>query len=75
MIEKEPLRYGRGRATSNEQEFMPLSFGTFGKAVAILIIAAFVAWLIFTYMFASEEAAEEAESVGAVHGLQGPPLA
>lgn len=45
---------------------MPLSFGRFGKAVAILIIAAFVAWLIFTYMFASEEAAVEAESVGAV---------
>jgi hypothetical protein len=45
---------------------MPLSFGAFGKAVAILIIAAFVLWLIFTYMFASEEAAEETEPVGAI---------
>ena len=45
---------------------MPLSFGTFGKAVAILIIAAFVLWLIFTNMFASEEAAEEAEPVGVI---------
>ena len=45
---------------------MPLSFGTFGKAVAILVIAAFVLWLIFTYMFATEEAAEEAEPVGAI---------
>lgn len=45
---------------------MPLSFGPFGKAVAILIIAAFVLWLIFTYMFATEEVAEEAEDVGAL---------
>ena len=44
---------------------MPLSFGPFGKAVAILVIAAFVLWLIFTYMFATEEVAEEAEQVGA----------
>jgi len=43
---------------------MPLSFGAFGKAVAILVVAAFVLWLIFTYMFASEEAAVEAERVG-----------
>ena len=46
---------------------MPLSFGAFGKAVAILVIAAFVLWLIFTYMFASEEAAVEAEQVGELH--------
>lgn len=45
---------------------MPLSFGPFGKAVALFIIAAFVLWLIFTYMFATEEAADEAEQVGAV---------
>ena len=45
---------------------MPLSFGTFGKAVAIFIIAAFVLWLIFTYMFATEEVADEAESVGSI---------
>ena len=45
---------------------MPLSFGAFGKAVAILVIAALVLWLIFTYMFASEEAALKAEQVGAL---------
>lgn len=45
---------------------MSLSFGPFGKIVAIFIIAAFVAWLIFTYMFASEEAAVEAEQTGAI---------
>jgi len=45
---------------------MPLSFGAFGKAVAILVVAAFVLWLIFTYMFASEEAAVDAEQVGAL---------
>lgn len=51
---------------------MPLSFGTFGKAVAILIIAAFVLWLIVTYMFATEEVAEEAEPVGAVEAPVAP---
>lgn len=44
---------------------MPLSFGAFSKAVAILVVAAFILWLIFTYMFASEEAAVEAEQSGA----------
>ncbi|MDJ0512498.1 MAG: hypothetical protein QNJ62_03525 [Methyloceanibacter sp.] len=43
---------------------MPLSFGPFGKAVALLVVAALVLWLIFTYMFATEEAAVEAEQVG-----------
>lgn len=45
---------------------MPLSFGAFGKAVAIFVVAAFILWLIFTYMFASEEAAVEAEQFGAL---------
>jgi hypothetical protein len=45
---------------------MPLSFGPVGKAIAILIVAAFVLWLIFTYFFATEEAAEETEPVGAI---------
>jgi hypothetical protein len=48
---------------------MPLSFGTFGKAVALLIIVAFVLWLIFTYVFATEEAADEAEDMGAVETI------
>jgi hypothetical protein len=54
------------RQTRNEFSSMPLSFGAFGKAVAILVVAAFVLWLIFTYMFASEEAAVDAEQVGAL---------
>ncbi|MEM7399319.1 MAG: hypothetical protein AAF354_10290 [Pseudomonadota bacterium] len=45
---------------------MPLSFGPFGKAIALLVVAALVLWLIFTYMFASEEAAVEAEQLGAL---------
>jgi len=49
---------------------MPLSFGAFGKAVAILVIAAFMLWLIFTYMFASEEAAMDAEQLGALPAAQ-----
>jgi hypothetical protein len=54
------------RQIQNEFSSMPLSFGAFGKAVAILVVAAFVLWLIFTYMFASEEAALDAEQVGAL---------
>ncbi|WP_158008063.1 hypothetical protein [Methyloceanibacter superfactus] len=46
---------------------MPLSFGIFGKTVAVLIAVAFALWLIFTYVFATEEVAdEEAERVGAI---------
>lgn len=45
---------------------MPLSFGTLGKAIAILVVVAFVLWLIFIYGFASEEAADEAEPTGAI---------
>jgi hypothetical protein len=46
---------------------MPLSFGIVGKAIAILIIVAFVLWLIFTYLFATEEVADdEAERIGVI---------
>lgn len=51
---------------------MPLSFGALGKAVALLVVVAFVLWLIFTYLFATEEAAEEAEPVGAIGASLGP---
>jgi len=51
---------------------MPLSFGAFGKAVAILVVAAFILWLIFTYMLASEEAAVETEQVGALPAAAAP---
>ena len=45
---------------------MPLSFGTLGKAIALLVVVAFVLWLIFIYGFASEEAADDAERSGAI---------
>lgn len=51
---------------------MPLSFGAFGKAVAILIAVALVLWLIFTYTFATEEAAVEAEQMGAAPAAAAP---
>ena len=53
---------------------MPLSFGALGKAIAVLIIVAFVAWLVVVYMIGSEEAAVDAETIGAVEMLA-PPLA
>jgi hypothetical protein len=40
---------------------MPLSFGKVGSAIALLTIAAFVLWLIFTYVFATDEVADEVE--------------
>ncbi len=44
---------------------MPLSFGIFGKAIAIFMVVAFALWLIFTYVFASDEDADaEAERLG-----------
>lgn len=43
---------------------MPLSFGKVGAFIALLTIAAFIGWLLFTSFFASETVEEEA--VGAV---------
>ena len=46
---------------------MPLSFGIFGKAIAIFMVMAFALWLIFTYVFMSDEDADlEAERLGAI---------
>jgi len=46
---------------------MPLSFGIFGKAIAIFMVVAFALWLIFTYVFVSDEDADaEAERLGAI---------
>jgi hypothetical protein len=46
---------------------MPLSFGIFGKAVAVLMVVAFAMWLIFTYVFVSDEDADQdAERIGAI---------
>ena len=46
---------------------MPLSFGIFGKAIALFMVVAFALWLIFTYVFTSDEDAEaESERLGAI---------
>jgi hypothetical protein len=54
---------------------MPLSFGKIGSAIALLTIAAFVLWLIFTYLFASEEVAEEVGPTGAIELSGASPVA
>ncbi len=46
---------------------MPLSFGIFYKAVALFMVVAFALWLIFTYVFTSDEDADyEAGRLSAV---------
>ncbi|ODS03239.1 hypothetical protein AUC71_10705 [Methyloceanibacter marginalis] len=55
---------GRGDTPASNHP-MPLSFGIFGKAIAIFMVVAFALWLIFTYVFASDEDADaEAERLG-----------
>jgi hypothetical protein len=44
---------------------MPLHFGKIGAAIALLTVAAFVLWLIFTTFFATEQADQEIERTGA----------
>jgi hypothetical protein len=51
---------------------MPLSFGTLGKAIALLVVAAFVLWLILTYFFATEKAADDAEQTGTIERVEIP---
>ena len=45
---------------------MPLHFGKIGAAIALLTIAAFILWLLFTTFFATEEAEQTLERTGAV---------
>jgi len=45
---------------------MPLHFGKIGAAIALLTIAAFILWLLFTTLFATEEADQEIEQTGAI---------
>ncbi len=45
---------------------MPLQFGKIGAIIALLTIAAFVLWLIFTTFFATEEAEQQIEQTGAI---------
>lgn len=44
---------------------MPLHFGKVFGAIALLTIAAFIAWLLFTTLFATEQAEEKIEKTGA----------
>ena len=45
---------------------MPLHFGKIFSAIALLTVAAFVLWLLFTTFFATEEADQKIERSGAV---------
>ena len=45
---------------------MPLHFGEIFAAIALLTIGAFIAWLLFTTLFATEEAEQKIEKSGAV---------
>jgi hypothetical protein len=45
---------------------MPLHFGKIFAAIALLTIAAFVLWLLFTTFFATERAERKIEQHGAV---------
>jgi hypothetical protein len=53
---------------------MPLHFGKIGAAIALLTIGAFLAWLLFTTLFATEQAEQKIEKSGAVE-LTGPAAA
>ena len=45
---------------------MPLHFGKIFGTIALLTVAAFVAWLLFTTLFATEQAEQKFEKSGAV---------
>jgi hypothetical protein len=45
---------------------MPLHFGKIGAAIALLTVAAFVLWLVFTTFFATEQAEQKIEQTGAI---------
>src|SRR4029079_4825824 len=45
---------------------MPLHFGKIFGAIALLTVAAFVLWLLFTTFFATEQADQKIERTGAV---------
>jgi hypothetical protein len=50
---------------------MPLHFGKIGAAIALLTVAAFVLWLIFTTFFATEQAEQRIDQTGAAAILGG----
>ena len=45
---------------------MPLNFGKVGAALALITVAAFVLWLLFTSFFASETVEEDAGQTGSL---------
>jgi len=45
---------------------MPLHFGKIFAAIALLTIGAFIAWLLFTTLFATEQAEQKIDKTGAV---------
>jgi hypothetical protein len=45
---------------------MPLHFGKIFAAIALLTVAAFILWLLFTTFFATEQAEEKIEQQGAI---------
>lgn len=44
---------------------MPLHFGKIFAAMALLTVGAFIAWLLFTTLFATEQAEQKIEKTGA----------
>jgi hypothetical protein len=53
-------------ATGILPKSMPLHFGKIFAAIALLTIGAFIAWLLFTSLFATEQAEQKIEKTGAV---------
>ena len=45
---------------------MPLNFGKVGAAIALITVAAFVLWLLFTSFFASETVEKDAGQTGSL---------
>ncbi|HMK40310.1 MAG TPA: hypothetical protein VK451_02000 [Methyloceanibacter sp.] len=44
---------------------MPLHFGKIFAAIALLTVGAFIAWLLFTTLFATEQAEQKIDKTGA----------
>jgi hypothetical protein len=45
---------------------MPLHFGKIFAAIALLTVGAFIAWLLFTTLFATEQAEQKIDRSGAL---------
>lgn len=51
--------------TKDRHRSMPLHFGKIGAAIALLTVGAFIAWLLFTTLFATEQAEQKIDKQGA----------